>query len=125
MGWHWHLCRWGLAGYAASPLFAFWLGERQPLALAPVIMWILAGVGLTVWMLCTGWFAWLSMASGVVLLVMLGLCLENPTGGGRLRVPTVRVMTTRRPYLFPTSTWSQLIGRILLALAGLALLYVG
>src|SRR4051812_38514684 len=43
----WHLWRWFLAGYAASPLVAFWLGERQPLALAPVMMWILAAVGLT------------------------------------------------------------------------------
>jgi hypothetical protein len=121
----WHLWRWFLAGYAAGPLVAFWLGERQPLALAPVMMWILAPVGLTVGMLCTGWFAWLNMVSGLVLLVMLGLWLENYTGGGALRVPTARVMTTRRPYLFPTSTWSQLIGRILLAIAGAALPYVG
>lgn len=124
MGWQWHLSRWFLAGYAASPLVAFWLGERQPLALAPVMMWILAAVGLTVGMLCTGWFAWLNMASGLALLVMLGLWLENPTGGGRLRVPTARVVTTRRAYLFPPGTRSQLIGRILLALAGLALPYV-
>jgi hypothetical protein len=121
----WHLWRWAVAGYAASPLFAFLLGERQPLALASVMMWTLAGVGLIVGMLCTGWFAWLNMVSGLVLLVMLGLWLESHAGGGVVRLPTARVMTTRRPYLFPTSTWSPLIGRILLAIAGAALLYVG
>lgn len=126
----WSSWRWFLAGYAVGPLVAFWLGGRPPgpLVLAPVMMWILAPVGLLQGALWTGQPQFMRWMMGLVLLVSVSLWLEKR---GRIldsaddTLPVARAVTARRAYLFPTSTWSQLIGHILLAIVGAALPYVG
>lgn len=99
-----------------------------------------------------GWWIWgpwggrlvfMGLTAGLVALAIAGQWLEKrypvPDGGdGTPRVPTAQaVVTARRAYLFPTSTWSRLIGRlatvpwkqltgpILLAIAGAGFVCLG
>jgi hypothetical protein len=96
-----------------------------------------------------GWGPWdgrlvhMGLMAGLVALVIVGRRLEKrypiPDGGdGTPRVPTARaVVTARRAYLFPTATWNRLIGRlatvpwkqligpVLLVIAGVGFLILG
>ena len=92
------------------------------------MMWILAPVGLALGILWTGQPPFLRLVTGSVVLLTASLWLEQrsrvlDSADGTL--PMVRAVTARRAYLVPTNTWSQLIGRILLAITGAALPYVG
>jgi hypothetical protein len=69
----------------------------------------------------------MGLMAGLVALVIAGLRLGErypvPDGGdGTLRVPTARAVTA---HLFPTVPWKQLIGPILLAIAGAAFAGLG
>jgi hypothetical protein len=97
------------------------------------------------WLGWLGWGPWggrlvfMGLTAGLVALVIVGRWLEKrnpvPDGGDdTLRVPSARAVT---PYLFPTSTWNRLMGRlatvpwnrligpILLAIAGAGFVCLG
>lgn len=68
-----------------------------------------------------GWGPWdgrlvfMGLIAGLFVLVIAGVLLENPApdgGDGTPRVPTARVVMGRRAYLFPTTTWNQRVGRL-------------
>jgi hypothetical protein len=70
------------------------------------------------------------VAGGGVILAPVGLWLEkrnpSPNGGDATpRVPTARVLTTRRAYLFSAVAWNHLSGPTLLAISGACLSCLG
>lgn len=74
-----------------------------------------------------GRLVYMGLMAGLVVLVIVGRRLEKrnpvPDGGdGTPRVPMARVVTA---HLFPTVPWKQLIGPILLVLAGAGLFCLG
>jgi hypothetical protein len=92
--------------------------------LAPVglIMGMVSGIE-SGWPGWPGWWGWgpwdgrlvfMGLVAGLVVLVIVGRWLEKRNraadgGDDTPRVPTARAVT---PYLFPTSTWNRLIGRL-------------
>jgi hypothetical protein len=59
----------------------------------------------------------MGLMAGLVVLVAAGRWLEDrdtaPNGGdATLRVPAACVVTARRAYRFPTTTWNRFIGRL-------------
>lgn len=151
-----------LAGYAGCPLFLGLLAtivvaiakhSVAGLMIVPGVLMacFLAPLGLIVGMVGgiePGWGPWdgrlvyMGLMAGLVALVIAGRWLEKrnsvPDGGNdTLRVPAACVVTARRAYRFPMTTWNRLIGRlaavtwnqligpILLVIAGAGLFLLG
>jgi hypothetical protein len=142
--------RWFLAGYTACSLLiglfiAIVKHSTGGLLIVPgvLMIWLGAPLGLIVGMLggfspgmgpWDGRLVFMGLVAGLAVLVAAGLWLgnrhrcTNPVldgGDGTPRVPTVRVVTARRAYRLATVTWDQLIGRMLLAIAGAGLFCLG
>jgi len=151
-----------LAGYIGCPLLiglvaaivaAIAKHSVAGLLIVPVVplVCLVAPVGLIVGMafgIEPGWGPWdgrlvfMGLMAGLVALVIIGRWLEKrdsaPDGGdATLRVPAASVVTARRAYRFPTTTWHRFIGRLatvpwnqplgsaLLVIAGVGFFFLG
>jgi hypothetical protein len=150
----------GLLGLLAAIVIAIAKHSVEvPLMILPGMLMacLLAPPGLIVGMVCGispegahwdggpwgGRLVYMGLMAGLVVLVIAGRWLEKrypvpDDGDGTPHLPAARaVVTARRAYLFPTTTWNRLIGRlatvpwkqligpVLLVIAGVGFLILG